>query len=1014
MNDKLKDKGYYDLLLKSTDEIDDNYLVKNLEQEVNNINDINKYLSQQFNHLLINHLTTINNLDDKVKFINNLLTNFSSKQFRKDILLQIKDQTKTGDYQSKIRLTDNYLFTNQEEQKLIEQLNKEIVTSDAVAFVYPFISKTMINKLRGAFNFALKYQIPITLITTTFDHQALFVNLYELERLIKQYANIKIRIEDNTEIRSERIHIKAAIFTRTSGFSSVIIGSSNLTMPGMSSGREWNIRINEFNNQGLYQSINQEYQKLWNDNLIDFNNEAARKQLLARIENQNQIFNPNINQTNFFNYLLYDFQLAILEKLDFRRRIKKNKHLIIMATGTGKTVISAFDYLQQIKNNQGRKPKLLFLAHQKEIIDQALNTFRNVLKDKTFGQILNVKTQNFNCDYLFATIQTVYRHLKKFNPKQFDLIIFDEAHHIAANTFDQVFNYFQSQEIIGLTATPEREDNKSILPYFDYEFAYELRLWDAINQRLLAKFDYYCIDDINSNLIGIDLNNDQQVFKVLNNEARNKLLLDVINNYIGFYHQPLTLVFCINTLHAEIISNYLQAQGLKANYLTSKVSHLRNKILNDFKKRTINYLCVVNIFNEGIDVPEIDTIILLRPTNSKTIFLQQLGRGLRKTINKNKLVVYDLIANIDQKYDITIGIKNLYHNQATLNQKEIFNQGFSLPNGCTLNLEARSKEIILKNLQAWYQVPKRMQQVVREYYQKYQNEGLAKIISDYDLNLILFYHYLDDFYLRVAMAINQYQKQENQTLRNKNILKQFLFLNDYQIVNYFYLRLQNDTTKFVVNDYYDNLLFCSLFYEVTSLKVFRSLISNDDNLIDNFINQHQLIVQELLIILAYKLQYETLIVQEQKITNYPLLSLKATYTVRQALAAIGRLNFIKNLDSLKIIAFQAGYLTYDQDKSVVFADLDATNYGKLTRYDEENQEFYWSVPESKSINSKWVKDLENQTIIKFLFLNEPINKNYPNLSLKLYNFIGIGKYLATLSDKYLTVKLKVKKVITKD
>jgi len=147
-----------------------------------------------------------------------------------------------------------------------------------------------------------------------------------------------------------------------------------------------------------------------------------------------------------------------------------------MATGTGKTVISAFDYLQQIKNHQGRKPRLLFLAHQKEIIEQALNTFRNVLKDKIFGQVLNVKTENFNYDYLFATIQTVYRHLKKFNRKQFDLIIFDEAHHIAADTFDQVFKYFQPQEIIGLTATPEREDNKSILPYFDNEFAYELRL----------------------------------------------------------------------------------------------------------------------------------------------------------------------------------------------------------------------------------------------------------------------------------------------------------------------------------------------------------------------------------------------------------------------------------------------------------------------------------------------------------------------------------------------------------
>lgn len=217
---------------------------------------------------------------------------------------------------------------------------------------------------------------------------------------------------------------------------------------------------------------------------------------------------------------------------------------------------------------------------------------------------------------------------------------------------------------------------------------------------MLAKFDYYCIDDIQSNLAGVDLSNDQQVFKALNNDTRNQLLFDMIKNYIGVYHQPLALVFCINIEHAEIISNFLNQKGLKAAYLTSKTNHVRHKIISDFKKRKINYLCVVNMFNEGIDVPEIDSIILLRPTNSKTIFLQQLGRGLRKTINKNKLAVYDLIANIDQKYDITIGIKNLYHNQATLKHKDIFAQGFSLPEGCTINLEAKSKEIILNNLQA--------------------------------------------------------------------------------------------------------------------------------------------------------------------------------------------------------------------------------------------------------------------------------------------------------------------------
>ncbi|MBE4704415.1 DEAD/DEAH box helicase family protein [Spiroplasma platyhelix] len=995
-------KGYYDLLLNLTDEISDSYLTKDIKNEAKTINNIDSYLTNQLSSIIVNHLSNIDSVSDKIKFLNNLLANFSSQQFSHDVLLQIKDSKQDINYQSNIRLVDNYLFTNSKEQNLIEQLNKEIITSDAVAFVYPFISKAMINKLRNAFSHALQHNIPITLITTTFDDQALFVNLYELEQLIKTYPNITIRIEDNTELRSERIHIKAAIFQRDSGFSSAVIGSSNLTMPGMATGREWNLRISQFDNQELYQKVEQEYQKLWEDNLLDFNDELVRKELFKRIDQKQQD-----KHIQLVNYVLYDFQIEILEKLAYRRKINKHKHLIIMATGTGKTVVSAFDYLKQVQNH-GRRPKILFLAHQKEIVEQALATFRQVLNDANFASILNVGKHNFSSGYLFATIQTVHLHLKRFSVNQFDVIVFDEAHHIAAKTFDRVFNYFQPEEVIGLTATPEREDNKSILPYFDDEFAYELRLWDAIDQRLLSKFDYYCIDDIQSNLVGVDLNNDQQVFRALNNHGRNELLFSVIKNYIGIYHQPLALVFCINVEHAEVISNFLNQNGLKAAYLTSKTNHLRSKIISDFKKRKINYLCVVNMFNEGMDVPEIDSIILLRPTNSKTIFLQQLGRGLRKTNSKNKLSVYDLIANIDQKYDITVGIKNLYHNQATLKHKDIFEQGFSLPEGCTINLEARSKEVILNNLQAWYQVPKRMYQVVRDYYQKYQMQGLARIIADYDLSLPLFYQYLDNFYLKVALSFNADTALKNQSGRNKNILKQFLFLNNYHIVSYFYHRLANDLSKFELNYYYDNLLVVSLFPEVTSMKVFdANFASSSEDLVQDFISNHELIVKELIMILEYKLNHETLLVSQSEVEHHPLLIKDTTYTVRQALVAINRLNFLKQLGPLKVIAFQAGYLTYDQTKSVVLADVDASNYGKLTRYDADRQEFYWSVPENKSISSKLVRDLQTQDITKFLFLDNKINKNYPNLSLKLYNFVGVGSYLATLNDKYLTIKFKI-------
>lgn len=255
-------KGYYDLLLNLTEEIKAEYLIKDIKQEAKNINNLDGYLTNQFSSIITTYLSKIENVGDKIKFLNNLLAIFSDQQFSNDVLLQIKESNEDVAYKSSIRLSDNYLFTNNNEQSLIEQLNKEIITSDAVAFVYPFISKTMINKLRSAFNYAAQNQIPITFITTTFDDQALFINLYELEQLVKTYPNVKIRIEDNSELRSERIHIKAAIFQRESGFSAAIVGSSNLTMPGMATGREWNLRINQFDSQELYQKILAEYQKL--------------------------------------------------------------------------------------------------------------------------------------------------------------------------------------------------------------------------------------------------------------------------------------------------------------------------------------------------------------------------------------------------------------------------------------------------------------------------------------------------------------------------------------------------------------------------------------------------------------------------------------------------------------------------------------------------------------------------------------------------------------------------------
>lgn len=1006
----MKKNGYYDLLLKVSDDITNNFQTSHINDEQNLINDIDRYLIKQLNNTLIVQLKTIKTAPAKIKFLNQIISNFTTNQFSDNVLLQVSNNIIDNPLISNIRLSDNYLFTNENQQALINHLHQEIRTCDEVYFIYPFISNAILNKLRSSFTYALNHNITIHFITTTFDDMALFVNLYALVKIIKKYPNIKVKVENNLEKRSERIHIKAAIFRRNSGFSSAIIGSSNLTQKGLASGREWNIKINEFDNAQLYQNILHQYYKLWNENLVDLSDEQQRLQLMSRLEYNRLLTNSNNQQSLASNYFLYDFQNELINKLKLRRKLKKTKHLIVMATGVGKTVVSAFDYLNQVEENNNQKLSILFLAHQREIIEQAIITFRKVINDKNFATILNSKKNNFQERHLFATVQTVHRHLKKFKPQQFDIIIFDEAHHLGAKTFHTILQYFQPQQIIGLTATPEREDNKNIINYFDNEFAHELRLWDAINEKLLSPFDYYCIDDIPADLTGIDLNNEQQLFKKLNTDSRNKLLLDVINDYIGFYSNRVCLIFCINITHAQIIVRFLQNQGLKADFLTSKNQSNRSKIINNFKKKIINYLCVVNIFNEGVDIPEIDTIILLRPTNSKTVYLQQLGRGLRKTENKYCLEVYDLIANIDKKYDITVGIKNLSNSHIINVNKQLINS-FNLPYGCTITLEPRSQNIILANLKQWYQSRNQIYLVIHSYYQLYNEAGILKILVDYDLTIQEFYNYLNDFYLRVAKNIRNYQAGDNDSNRNQNILKQFLFLNDYQIVNYFYLRLSQKLDIKAFDYHYDNLLLVSLLYEVTSIKVFTNIFPNINEipcLVNYFIEKNQLIVSELKIILKYKLEHEILLINDHLQQQYPLLSYQSTFTVRQVLCAINRVNFNKALGPLKIIAFQAGHLTFNENKSVIFADIDGANYGKLTSYHELTKEYYWSIPENKNINSKLVKDLQDVNIEKLLFLNNDLNKKFKNLSLKLYNFIGIGQYQTLIESDYITIKFLVK------
>ncbi|WP_027063370.1 DEAD/DEAH box helicase family protein [Mesoplasma seiffertii] len=902
-------------------------------------------------------------------------------------------------------------FTNKDQQELLVEMQKELTSCDEVYLIYPFISKTILNRISASFDYCLEHNIPIKIISTTFDDLAQFNNLKELVKIVEKYPNIEIKIEDNLEKHSERIHIKASIFKRKNGSHSAIMGSSNLTYNGMVAGREWNVKILAKTPHDIVNQMIAEFDSLWEEDFVNFANLQERNFLLQRVqENQlSKIQLEDLEATNFVatRRYLFKFQKEIINKLSYRRFQNKNKHLIVMATGTGKTTVAAFDF-KRLQENSSKKLRLLFLAHQKEIIDQAIMTYRQVLNDFKFGSVLYDGTYikfSEKPQHLFATIQSLSNRLEFFDPKEFDVIVFDEAHHLAANSFDKVFKYFEPQEILGLTATPEREDLQDISKYFDNEFAYELRLWEAINQKLLCPFDYYCIDDTATDLQGVDLTSDRAIFQKINTESRNQLLFDVIEKYLGIYARPTCLIFCATVEHAKIVANYLKERSLKAEYLTSENNKDRIRILHEFKTGRINYLCVVNIFNEGIDVPEINTIILLRPTSSKTVYLQQLGRGLRKTSLKNRLEVYDLIANIDNKYDLTVGIKNLFEPGMKVSD---FEKGKNfLPYDSTIRLEKQTEKLILESLKKWYHNKNQLQLDVINYYQQHQTDALNQMLKDYELSIYDFYNKLDDLFLKVAYQNKSRLPKQNQTKRNKNLVKQFLFLNNYQIINYFYLRLSKHLNANEIDFDYDNLLMTCFLYEITSLDKFLILYPNYleiSDLVSDFIDNHEMIIKEVLMILKYKIENENLIFET---TRHKLLNAKSTYTVKQALAAIGRTNFLWYRQELKIITFQAGYLTFDLSKQIILADEDGNGYGKMTRYDAKNQKFYWSLPEKMTLNHKIIQDFETPAIVKYLFIHNKQNYHHPKLFLKLYDFVGEGKYLQMHQDIALTVEFDV-------
>lgn len=597
---------------------------------------------------------------------------------------------------------------------LESELKREILSADRIYWLVSFIKWAGIRIFRKELEAFTSSGRELKIITTSYmgatDAKAV--------EYLASLPNTEVKLSYNTE--RERLHAKSYLFLRDTRFHTGYIGSSNLSHSALTSGLEWNLKITSQEIPHIINKSLSTFETYWASNDFEiFNGDVTSIEKLNQALRQ-QRGGYEQSSTHFFDITPFPHQSEILEQLMVERGIHRRfRNLIVAATGTGKTLISAFDFARFLKTQP--HATFLFVAHREEILKQARAAYQGVLRNGSFGELWVGGHAPEHHRQLFASIQTLNNQLERLNLTTdfYDYIVIDEVHHISASSYRAVLNYFKPTILLGLTATPERHDGGDILADFGGVIAAEIRLPEAINRRHLSPFQYFGIDD-DTDLRSISWSRGRYDIAQLtnlytHNQARfNKILLS-LQEIITDIRQMKALAFCVSHGHAQYMVGQFLLKGVKADVLTSDNSHERQQKQQAIRSGEINVLCVVDIFNEGVDIPEVDTLLFLRPTESLTIFLQQLGRGLRLAHDKECCTVLDFVGNSRPEYDFANKFRALVGKSPRAISEEI-KQGFPhAPLGCRIELTKRTQEMILSNIRQASLTMARLVNMIRQF-----------------------------------------------------------------------------------------------------------------------------------------------------------------------------------------------------------------------------------------------------------------------------------------------------------
>ncbi|WP_315344377.1 DUF3427 domain-containing protein [Leptotrichia wadei] len=668
-------------------------------------------------------------------------------------------------------------------------LKQELLNCKKFYFIVSFIRYSGIQLLISTLDELEKQGIQGEIITSV------YLNITDSKALRKllPYKNIKVKIYNNS---SESFHTKAYLFEKEK-YHSVVIGSSNISQSALYSAEEWNVKLTDSSFFNIYgKSLNQ-FEKLWHSNEAieltqDFIDEYEKYKKSVNVQNTFDYRKTKIEQENEF--VPNSMQKRFLQKLKETRINGNKKGLVISATGTGKTYLAAMDIKQFFEINSNTENKLfkindkksktsnikfLFVAHREELLENAINVFSKILKiDKNeFGRIYG-GLKEIDKSIIFASIQSLRNCYNEFKPSFFDYVIVDEFHHSMSDSYLKTLSYFNPKFLLGLTATPKRMDGKDILSLCDYNVVDEIGIKEALEEDLIVPFHYFGVNDYTINYDNIPYKNGKYNEKILLENlllnTRTDYIVEKINKF-GFDGDELSAVaFCQNIEHAFFMKEEFSKKDYKSAVITANTSsNERSEILEKFKNKKIEILCVVDILNEGIDIPTINLLLFLRPTMSSTIFIQQIGRGLRKAKNKDFVTIIDFIGNHKKDYLLINYFSSEVDNKDTLFTKkekiinEIKNQFSNIPKSCYVELDRICQNRIIEKIE---KINFSSKNILKEMYLDYKaeigkSENEILKVSDFDTNIELF----QELSLKLGSFYNAQLQFENSEIKQNKI-----------------------------------------------------------------------------------------------------------------------------------------------------------------------------------------------------------------------------------------------------